>query len=189
VLADHDLHPDEPTVRVFRTPPAGVLRFDDDVLVTEALIDGVVLRHYAFADRWFKVNVTTDLGGRLVETGDADQRFAWNCDIATPMARDGDAVYAVDLFLDVLIRADTTTFVVTDRDELSSALDDGLVSAREAAAAEDGLTDLLGLLASNRLLPWLHDLAPFGPCDPPAAPPMTREPVPDRLGPGRRVSW
>jgi hypothetical protein len=31
VLADHDFHPDEPTVRIFRTPPAGVLRLDDSV--------------------------------------------------------------------------------------------------------------------------------------------------------------
>jgi hypothetical protein len=30
-LADHDFHPDEPTVRIFRAPPGGVLRLDDDV--------------------------------------------------------------------------------------------------------------------------------------------------------------
>ena len=28
-LRDHDLHPDEPTMRVFRTPSAGVLGLDD----------------------------------------------------------------------------------------------------------------------------------------------------------------
>jgi hypothetical protein len=52
VLADHDFHPDEPTVRIFRTPPAGVLRLDDGVAVSEADYHGTVLRHYAFAGRW-----------------------------------------------------------------------------------------------------------------------------------------
>jgi hypothetical protein len=32
--------------------------------------------------------------------------FALNCDIATPMALQGGAVYAVDLFADVLVRKD-----------------------------------------------------------------------------------
>jgi hypothetical protein len=105
VLTDHDFHPDEPTVRIFRTLPAGVLRLDDSVAISEACYDGVVLRHYAFADHWFKVNVTTDLTGRLTETGDASHRFAVNCDIATPMVRSGDGTFGVDLFADVLIRA------------------------------------------------------------------------------------
>ena len=61
VLVDHDFHPDEPTVRIFRTPAPGVLRLDDGIAVTEAVYDRVVLRHYAFTGHWFKVNVTTDL--------------------------------------------------------------------------------------------------------------------------------
>lgn len=69
VLADHDFHPDELTVRIFRTPSPGVLRLDD-AAISEAVYDGMVLRHYAFAAHWFKVNVTTGLDGRLTETGD-----------------------------------------------------------------------------------------------------------------------
>jgi hypothetical protein len=61
----------------------------------------VVLRHYAFADRWFKINVTTDLSGNLVETGDASLRFAVNWGIATPMERDGANIVGVGVFLDV----------------------------------------------------------------------------------------
>lgn len=80
-------------MRIFRTPSPGVLRLDDSVAVSEAVYDGVVLRHYAFAGHWFKVNVTTGLGGRLTETGDAGRRFAVNCDIATPMERDGDSTF------------------------------------------------------------------------------------------------
>ena len=68
-----------------------------------------MLRHYAFAGHWFKVNVTTDRGGRLTETGDRTCRFAFNCDIATPMEREGDSTFAVDLFTDVLVRQDATS--------------------------------------------------------------------------------
>ena len=37
VLSDYDFHPDEATVRIFRTPTAGVLRLDDETAVTEAI--------------------------------------------------------------------------------------------------------------------------------------------------------
>ena len=70
MLADHDFHPDEPTVRIFRTPSSGVLRLDDDAAISEAVYDGRVLRHYAFAAHRFTINVTTGLDGRLTETGD-----------------------------------------------------------------------------------------------------------------------
>jgi hypothetical protein len=73
--------------------------------VTQAVYDKVVLRHYAFANRWFKVNVPTDRSGELIETGDVAHRFALNCDIATPMEREGDETFAVDLFVDVPQRA------------------------------------------------------------------------------------
>ncbi len=95
VLTDHDFHPDESTVRIFRTHSPGVLRLDDDVAISEAVYDRVVLRHYAFAGHWFKVNVTTGLSGRLTETGDGTRRFAVNCDIATPMEREGDSTFGV----------------------------------------------------------------------------------------------
>lgn len=85
MLSDYDFHPDETTVRIFRTPKEGVLRLEDTIAVTEAIYDDAVLRHYAFADHWFKINMTTDIAGNLIETGAADRPFALNCDIATPM--------------------------------------------------------------------------------------------------------
>jgi hypothetical protein len=74
VLRDHDFHPDEPTVRIFRTPSPRVLRLDDSVAISEVVHGRVVLRHYAFAGHWFKINITTDLSGRLTETGDGARR-------------------------------------------------------------------------------------------------------------------
>lgn len=174
---------------MFVSPPAGVLRLDDDVFITESRWGDAVLRHYAFADNWLKINVTTDLAGVLMETGDEPCRFAFNCDIATPMERDGDSVYAADLFVDVLMKADAQSYEVTDRDELEEMVERGLVSRREAAAAVDGLRELIARIESGRLLPWLAELHPFGECDPPTAIPMQREPVPTRLQRGARTTW
>ena len=117
VLRDHDFHPDEPTVRIFRTSSPGVLRLDDSVVISEAAYGRVVLRHYAFADHWFKVNVTTGLSGQVTESGEGDSRFAFNCDIATPMEREGDSTFGVDLLTDVLVRDDAMSYVVVDQDE------------------------------------------------------------------------
>lgn len=189
MLADHDFHPDEPTVRIFRTPAEGVLRLDDSVAISETDYDGTVLRHYAFAGHWFKINVTTDHGGRLTETGDGTGRFAVNCDIATPMEREGDSTFAVDLFTDVLIRQDAICYAIADRDEFADMLGRGVISPAEGRGAERGLGELLELIEQGRLLRWLSDLAPFGPCQPPPASPMRRAPVPARLRLGTRRTW
>ena len=160
VLSDYDFHPDEATVRIFRTPTSGVLRFDDAVAVTVAIHDGVVLRHYSFADHWFKINVTTDLAGNLVETGDASLPFAFNCDIATPMEREGDSTFGVDLFVDVLVRADAATYTVGDQEELAVMLDRGLVSESEGRGAMRGLGELIDIVGRGHLLAWLDERAP-----------------------------
>lgn len=58
LVSDFDYHPYEPHVRQFRVPRGNVLRFDAEAYVCDALFDDMVLRHYAFCDEWFKVNVT-----------------------------------------------------------------------------------------------------------------------------------
>jgi hypothetical protein len=68
-VRDFDFHPDEGEVRVFETGPAGVLRFSGDVYVSAGRYGEVVLWHYAFTRHWFKINLTTGLAGRTVETG------------------------------------------------------------------------------------------------------------------------
>lgn len=185
----HDFHPDEATVRIFRTPEPGVLRLDDTALVTEAIYNQAVLRHYAFADHWFKINVTTDLAGVLVETGEAPETFAFNCDIATPMEREGSSTFAVDLFIDLLVRVDTRSYVVKDEEEFETICQLGLLSASEAEAARQAVHELLDLVSRERLLPWLNEVTPFGPCHPPEGPPMDRGLVPERLLPAFRRTW
>ena len=145
--------------------------------------------HYSFAEHWFKINVTTDLAGNLVETGDADVSLAFNCDIATPMERENDRTYGVDLFIDVLVRADARSHVVGDEAEFEEMLDRGLVSRSEAQGARRGLRELLDLVESGHLRPWLHETAPFTPSRPPVAPPMERGPIPERLQLRIRRTW
>lgn len=189
VLLDHDFHPDEDSVRVFRTPLPGVLLLEDEVAVTEVAYENAVLRHYAFARHWFKINVTTDQNGAFVETGDQDHRFAFNCDIATPMERDANSIFGVDLFIDVLIRRDAASFYVGDEDEFAQMAEQNVLSAAEQKSAKAGLAELLELIETNRLLPWLEELVPFGVCNPPAAPAMERREVPLRMRPLLRSTW
>ena len=179
ILRDFDFHPDEDEVRVFVTGPGGILRFSDDVCVYAARYDDVVLWHYAFARHWFKVNLTTDLTGRIVETGGPEPglRFAFNCDIATPMRRHGRTVYAVDLFADLLVRADGVRYRVGDLDEFGQARRDGLILPGEALGAERGLAELTAVIERGELLAFLAQAVPIGPLRPPAAMPVDRVPV------------
>jgi hypothetical protein len=180
-------------VRVFAAQPAEVLHLSDDAYVGAARYGDVVLWHYALARHWFKVNLTTDLGGRIVETGggDSGDGFAFNCDIATPLRRQASEIFAVDLFTDVLVRADASTYQVCDLDEFAQARRDGLILPAEARGAMRGLAELTALIDRGDLLPFLSRTHPIGPLDPPPAPPVAHVPraqVP-LLHPEARAAW
>jgi len=191
---DFDFHPDEDQVRVFTIPRSGLLLADLRTVVYEIRYGDVVMRHYAFADQWFKVNITTDDRGGLVETRSPDAGippFAINCDIATPLIwQDGNAL-AVDLFLDVLVREDARTYLVRDMDEFEDAGRHGLISPAEATGARAGLAALVRLIQDHTLMPFLTSVFPFGPSTAPAALPESTAPLSrvERLRPGRRVTW
>ncbi|TMR96597.1 hypothetical protein [Nonomuraea basaltis] len=87
LVSDYDFRPDEPEVRLVRVPRADVLRLDSGAYVSEADLNGIVLRHYAFRNEWFKVNITFDRAGEILESSPAPgvTAFALNCGIATPM--------------------------------------------------------------------------------------------------------
>lgn len=197
-MRDYDFHPDEDGVRCFGVPDAGVLVHDDDMCVVQTrqpepngtMDEDLVLRHYAFAKEWFKLNVTFDLRGEMIEPGPQGEAFAINCDIATPMVRVGDDVSAVDLFLDVLVRRDGT-YRVIDRDEFEHAATEGLISEREAEGAEAGLERLLHWIESGRLQSLLREIHPALAAT--APPPLAFERVPvsavPSVGPGVRATW
>lgn len=191
VVHDFDFHPDEETVRVFSA--VDVPRLDDDVFVARVRSGDVVLHHYAWASQWFKVNLTTDESGRIVETASTNgvPTFAFNIDIATPMQRAGREVYAVDLFADVLVRADKTTYVVDDVDEMREAQVGGLVSSRELAAAERAVRQVVELVEGGALLGLLEETWPVEAASPQTATRMQRVPLTavPRLAPRSRSTW
>lgn len=192
MIRDYDFHPPD-DLRLFPMPKAGVLRFDDDVFVAEVRYGHIVVRHHAWRENWFKINCTTDLEGRFVETGAPDDvpPFTFNCDIATPMVRSGDAVFAVDLWLDVLVRRDAVTHAVYDEGEFDDAIARDLLSAREQAGARAGLDELIDLIDRHALVDFLAELHPFGPTRVPEAPAMRRVDLSEAglLRPGVRASW
>jgi predicted RNA-binding protein associated with RNAse of E/G family len=71
-------------------------------------------------------------------------------EIATPMVLGDDAIFAVDLWLDVLVRADGVTHGVYDQDEFDRALARGWLSDREARAASNELRSLVELIEACR---------------------------------------
>lgn len=175
-LLYHDLHlPDE--VRVFTVPHANIRRWTDDLLVYDGLIGDLVLRHYAFADRWFVINCTLDRrGGFVAEPGPI--AWSFNCDLCTPPRWDGDACFLVDLVLDVLVAPDGRQYFVKDEPEFAAAVAHGWLTAAEIAGARHGLADLLAIITTTGLVPFLDAICPFQPLpEAVAPPPMQRRPV------------
>ena len=73
-------------MRIFRTPSPGVLRLDHDVAISEAVYEGIVLRHYAFAGHWFKINVTTSLSGGLSAVTAHLMIMRWICEVPSKIS-------------------------------------------------------------------------------------------------------
>jgi hypothetical protein len=190
-VRDYDFHPGEETVRCFGVPIDGLLANDHTRCVYQTQQNGVVLRHYAFSEEWFKLNITFDLAGQMVETGSDSTRFAVNCDIATPMRRVGSDISAVDLFLDVLVHSDGLTYTVVDEDEFAEARSTGLISPSEAAAAVRGLDRLIGWIGSGRLGSLMAETDPRLAAQAPAPLPFQRAPLSEipSVMPGRRPTW
>jgi predicted RNA-binding protein associated with RNAse of E/G family len=193
---DYDYHPYESDVRVFTITPAGVLRADD-ILVYRVMYERVVLLHYAFRDRWYKINVTTDLDGNLVETAPAAglPAYAFNIDIATPMLLEGAAAYSVDLDIDVLVRADGTRYVVGDEQAFDESVRLGRFAPNEADGARAGLAELVDLIEQGKLRGLVDVLSSSGILSGrsrvPTARPVARVPLAavPQLQPRKRWTW
>ncbi len=146
------------------------------------MAENLVLRHYAFADEWFKLNATFNLVGNLIEPGPPDGPFAVNCGIATPMVRIGHDISAVDLFMDVLIGIDVS-YRIVDRDDFEQSISARLISPSEARC-EAGLERLVHWIESGRLLSLLAETAPASAAHAPSPLPFKRTPI--RLVPRSR---
>lgn len=140
------------------------------------MAENLVLRHYAFADEWFKLNATFNPVGNLIEPGPPDGPFAVNCGIATPMVRIGHDISAVDLFLDVLIGIDGS-YRIVDRDDFEQSISARLISPSEARCGEAGLERLVHWIESGRLLSLLAETAPASAAHAPSPLPFKRTPI------------
>jgi hypothetical protein len=100
-------------------------------------------------------------------------------------------VFAVDLFMDVLVRSDGITHGVYDHEEFDQAIREGWLSDREAAGARAGVEELTDLIERDALLGFLAAAHPFGRTAAPAAPAMRSVPLREvpLLQPGVRPSW
>jgi hypothetical protein len=191
IVHDFDFHPDETSVRVFVSQD--VPRLDEDVFVARVRYGDVVLHHYAWSSRWFKVNLTTNLDGDIVETPASPgvPAFAFNIDIATPMERRGREMFAVDLFVDILVRADGLNYVVGDESEARQAARDGLISPRELRAAERAVKELMDIIGRGSLHELINETWPLEAACPAEAPAMQRVALRhvSILSPRERSSW
>jgi hypothetical protein len=191
LLLLHEFHPPE-DLRRFACAPASVIRADEAVVVVEAAEGDRLIRHHMWADRWFTITTTIDLVGRFIEGGGPKTiPFAFDCDISTPFIRIGDSVYTVDMWLDVLVRADGTTYQVVDRDHFARAQAAGWLSEAEASGALRGLEDLTGIIERAELIEMLAAIHPFGPAERPAPDLLPRADPSDYplLLPGIRSTW
>lgn len=164
ILRCHNLKlPEE--IAVFSVPVSGIRRWDDIALVYDVRIgEEFLLRHYAFYDRWFAVNVAMNRRGEFViETRRDGIKWCFNCDIAAPLYSVGqDAAYTVDLEVDVLAETDGRTHVVMDEDDFARSIAAGWIDTHEAAGARAGLADLLAIIHSDDgLLGFLQSACPL----------------------------
>jgi len=155
----YNFHPPD-EVRIFATPRAAVKRWDSSVLVFDARIGDGILRKYSFTDRWFEVHCTFDLNGHLrAERGAIG--WAFNCDMCTPaILRDG-VFYNVDLCLDVLVQPNGTTYALTDEDDFARKSSAGLLTRTEVVGARQGVGDLIAIIRSTGIIPFLEEILPF----------------------------
>ncbi len=117
----------------------------------------IVVCHYIlaghwFADRWFKVNATTDLDGAFVKTTPKGRRSGSPSTATSPpqwCAR--DAVLAGGLFLDVLVRRDGITHRVYDQREFNQPIRDCWLRPR-GRRRQGGLKELTDLVERDALV-------------------------------------
>ena len=93
------------------------------------------------------------------------------------MRRRGTAVLAVDLFADVLVRADAISHRVSELDELDQASRNGLIVPQEARGAARGPAELTAIVERGDLLAFLSRACLIGPLEPPAAVPVGHVPL------------
>lgn len=92
---------------------------------------------YFYADRWFNIFAISAPDGR---------RKGWYCNVAAPAHIGEERIEQVDLLLDVWVDP-TGQPLILDEDEFAADL---TLTAQQRSGAEQGLQDLLALIAARR---------------------------------------
>ncbi|KAB8136224.1 DUF402 domain-containing protein [Gracilibacillus oryzae] len=156
----YNLHlPDE--VRIFEVPNSGVRRFDHNCIVFDVEIQGAVLRHYSFKDRWFEINVSLTKDGNFRTEEHHHISWCFNCDISTPHLEIVNNIYNADLFLDVLVEPDGKTYAVIDENDFEWGIANDFLSKELENGAKKGLDDLLSIIETEGLINFLNHYYPL----------------------------
>jgi hypothetical protein len=125
-----------------------------------SLESSLFARSYLFRQHWLEIFITFDdhLHFRP-DTADAFP-FVFNCDLTTPYVVFENQGYTVDLYLDLLVAADGTTYQIRDRAAFDAAQSNGIPRSW-CDAVERETAWLVDLLDTQQFLPMLNRLAPF----------------------------
>ena len=104
------------------------------------------------------------------------------------MLRHAQGVFAVDLFLDVLVRADTVSYVIEDEMEARRAARSGILSGEALICAESGLEELVNLIEGGAIMGLLEEAWPLEQSDPPSQGPIQRV-LPETIPPDVLAVW
>jgi hypothetical protein len=157
-------------VESYEIAPASIRRNDDVAFVCDCRmppgIEGEILRHYSFPDRWWSANIGLRLDGSLrANTFGPAREFPYDCDITSPHFEAFDGLCNIDLKLDVFIRADGRDHVVVDHDDFDVCIASGWIDGYDRAGAEGGLSELVGLIESGSFVEFLLDVCPLASMD------------------------
>ena len=98
---------------------------------------------------------------RIVQFFDPSGRtIVYRIDLATPPLRTPQAFYQTDLYLDVFLGADGSSYIIQDEDELEIAFAAGLISDVLRSQALTWTERIVDLLDRGRFLDWLATACP-----------------------------
>ena len=136
----------------------------DAVVIDSVVIEGDIstyCRGYYFLDRWLSVFVTFDEQLGLKSDSDHSFPFAFNCDITAPHYYRRDSIFTTDLYLDILVGTDGSTYQIEDSEDFQKAFDVGFFGRGWFDGARQETERLIDVLESGRFLDFLNEVEPF----------------------------
>jgi predicted RNA-binding protein associated with RNAse of E/G family len=99
----------------------------------------------------------TDRPLRLIQAFSASgELLTYRVDFATRPMRDGAVLEQTDWYLDLFVSGDGRRYVIDDEDELAEAVARDLVTAEQAAEAQEQCAFLVQLVGERSLAAWLR---------------------------------